>query len=816
MTTTPRKNRYLAPLLIFALAFGVRLWYLHQLPANPTFDCPLMDAEYHDRWARQLAAGDWVGTEVFFPAPLYPYFLGLLYAAFGPNFTLVRVVQFALGALTCVLLYLLGVRLHSKATGILAGVMAALYGPMIFYDGELLLPVLETVLGMGLLVCVVEGLRRSQHFFAVRGATGPDGAGEEQQSGPVAAPTDTLPGSARWWLLAGLCLGLFAITRPNILAFVPVLAVYLVLALGRRAGGKAVGLFALVAVLCIAPVTIRNWIVGHDFVPISSQAGVNLYIGNNAQSDGTSAVVPGTRATWWGGYRDTINIAEKAAGRKLKPSEVSAYWTRQAVEYAKNDPLGWLKLTGRKLLLFWYGHELPNNEELYAARWYTPLLRPLIWMWGQFRFPFGLIGPLALVGMGLAVWRRNRCLTIPILYVLTYSATVIAFFVCARYRIPVIPPLLLLAAYAIVEGVRLGRERLWRPVPIMAAAFVLLAVPLNHDFFGKGGVSFEKAHLDAGACYERKSDLSAAEREYRAAIAAEPQRIEPRLALASLLTKTKRYTEAECLFEAILSQEPHRWEALYGMGDLRLKQSEPAAALPYFERAVAVDPEGTEAYAAAGTALEALGRQAEAEEMLERGRQGGAGDEMLEHQLAQAAFQRGEFQKAADLARQALNRNPDSAPTQALLAAALLNLGQAQEAAKAAQRALEIQPDNPAALTVLGQLFVQGQQFQQATPLLQRAVEKDPSLPDAWQLLGVSLAMTGDTAGAIKAAEKGIELNPEDEQSRFILAGCYFERKDYAKAAQNARELLKRNPQSERGQKLMQQIARAKAQPARP
>jgi tetratricopeptide (TPR) repeat protein len=800
-----KKSALPIPLLIFALAFGVRLWYLHQLPANPTFDCPIMDAEYHDRWARQLAAGDWTGTEVFFRAPLYPYFLGVLYAAFGPNFTLVRVVQFALGALTCVLLYLLGVRLHSKAAGIIAGVMAALYGPMIFYDGELLLPVLETVLGMGLLVCVVEGLRPH---------TGCGAGCSADEAGSAGSPSVGTP--IRYWLLAGLCLGLFAITRPNILAFVPVLAVYLVLVLGWRLGGKAAGLIALVTVLCIAPVTVRNWVVGHDFVPISSQAGVNLYIGNNPQSDGVSAVVPGTRATWWGGYRDTINIAEKAAGRKLKPSEVSAYWTRQAAEYAANDPAGWLKLTGRKLLLFWYGHELPNNEELYAARWYTPLLRPLIWMWGPFRFPFGLIGPLALVGTGLAIWRRNRALTVPIMYVLTYSATVVAFFVCARYRIPVIPPLLLLAAYAIVESVRLARERLWRPVAIMAAALVLLAIPLNHDFFGKGGVSLEKAHLDAGACYERKQDLTAAEREYRAAIAADPQRIEPRLALASLLAQTKRYTEAEGLFEVILSQDPNRWEALYGMGDLRLKQSQPAEALPYFRQALAVDPEGTEAYAALAQALGALGRQAEAQEMLERGRRGGAGDELLEHQLAQAAFQRGDFQKAADLARQALSRDPDRAPTQAILAAALLNLGQIQEAAQAAQRALDLQQDNPAALVVLGQCLIQAQQFAQATPLLQRAVEKDPSLADAWQLLGVSLAMTGDTAGAIKASEKAVELNPDDEQARFILAGCYFERKDLSKAAQNARELLKRNPSSERGKALMQQIARASAQPARP
>lgn len=112
----------LIPLLIFTLAFTVRLVYLVQMRDNPTFSCPQMDADYHDRWARQIAAGDWVGREVFFRAPLYPYFLGALYAVYGPNYVQVRLVQFLLGALTCALICLIGFRAHGRAVGIAAGV----------------------------------------------------------------------------------------------------------------------------------------------------------------------------------------------------------------------------------------------------------------------------------------------------------------------------------------------------------------------------------------------------------------------------------------------------------------------------------------------------------------------------------------------------------------------------------------------------------------------------------------------------------------------------------------------------------------------
>ena len=779
LSRAANSGEWLAPLLIFALALGVRLWYLHQLPANPTFDCPIMDADYHDRWARQIAGGDWIGHEVFFRAPLYPYFLGLLYRLFGPSYVLVRLVQFALGALTCVLTYLLGKKTCGQTAGVVAGVMAAFYGPMIFYDGELLLPVLETLLGTGLLVCVVEGLQQKRG----REASG-------------------------WWLLGGLCLGLFAVTRPNIVAFVPVLAVYLVLALGWRRGGLASATVVLVTVLCIAPVTIRNWAVGHDFVPISSQAGVNLYIGNNPQSDGVTAVVPGTRATWWGGYRDTINLAEQAAGRKLKPSEVSAYWTGRALQFARTEPLAWLKLTGRKVLLLLYGHELPNNEELYAARWYTPLLRPLIWRWGPLRFPFGLLAPLALVGMGLATWRRQRELAPVTLYVLAYAATIVAFFVCARYRIPIVPALLVLAAYAVVEAVALARARRWQPLAVMTGLCVALALPANHDFFNKGNIDLEKAHIDAAFCYAARDRNVEAEREYRAAMAADPTRPEPQIGLANLLVKVKRFAGAQQLYQGVLRREPHRWEALVGMGNVLAAQGRREQAVPYYRQAIRVDPEGTEAYAALAACLRAMGRDGEATEVLAAAPAGAAGAELVQQQQAELAYARGDNEQTVALCRRVLQSNPDYAPAQALMAAALLNLGQTQAAAQAAQRALKQQPDNAAALTVLAKCLVQAQQMPQAEALLRRAVAKDPKLGDAWQLLGICRAMQGDPAGAIEPCRKALQLNPGDEQARFVLAGCHMELKQYAAATAQCRELLRRNPGSERGQRLLAQIAR--------
>ena len=90
--------------------------------------------------------------------------------------------------------------------------------------------------------------------------------------------------------------------------------------------------------LPIVPVTIRNQVVGDDLVLISSQAGVNFYIGNNPLSDGRTAIVPGTPGGWWEGYHATIERAERATGRDLKPSPVSRYYFGEAFALTADPP----------------------------------------------------------------------------------------------------------------------------------------------------------------------------------------------------------------------------------------------------------------------------------------------------------------------------------------------------------------------------------------------------------------------------------------------------------------------------------------------
>ena len=91
-------------LVIFTVALSARLIHLWQLRSTPFFDTLLGDANGYDQWAQRLAAGDWVGTEVFYQAPLYPYFLGGVYAIIGRDLLIVRIIQAVIGSASCVLL----------------------------------------------------------------------------------------------------------------------------------------------------------------------------------------------------------------------------------------------------------------------------------------------------------------------------------------------------------------------------------------------------------------------------------------------------------------------------------------------------------------------------------------------------------------------------------------------------------------------------------------------------------------------------------------------------------------------------------------
>ena len=573
-------------------AFVLRLVYILQYRSSPTFDHPIMDPLYHVEWARSIASGgNFMGGEPYFRAPLYPYLLAICFKLFGNNLLVPRLFQAGLSAFACGFIFLIGRRVFGRLVGAAAGVLAATYWLYLYFSGELLITTLIIFLDLVLvyLLLIADDRRTARRFFG-----------------------------------AGLVLGLSAIARPNILLF-GILALVWIMAsdMGRRrrAARNAV-LFGLACLIPILPITVRNYVAGHDLVLISSQGGVNFYIGNNAASDGIRAVVPGTRPDWWGGYYDSIEMAEKAERRDLKPSEVSAYFFRQGLHFIADDPAAWLRLTARKIRYYVNAKETSNNQPIrFFAYRYGSIVKYL-------PVGFGIIAPFGILGLVLCFGRSRRLF--PLWgFVIVYSASVIAFFVCTRFRIPVTGIVIILACQAaryIVDSIHRAR---WRRVGLAVLALVLLFPAINvrprelkdtdaegYDIVGTiklegddsaGAIEVLREGIlrypdnaallvSLGEALIQAGDLTEADRVLRRAIELKSDRAYESFGRAGywlgyLAALRGDDDEAIVFFRQSIRHDPHFGRSYYYLGILMAKQGNFDEAITLFRKALELIPE---------------------------------------------------------------------------------------------------------------------------------------------------------------------------------------------------------------------------------
>ena len=500
---------------------------------SPYFAHPVLDAETYHRAALALAGGEGFPDRVFWQPPGYPYFLALVYALAGPSFLAPRLVQAVLGSLAAVLTYWLGARLFGPRVGLAAGLGAAGYGLLIYYDGELLTP------SLAILVELVAVL------LAVRAQDAPD---------------------SRSWLGAGLFGGLAAVVNATALVLVPVMAVFA----RRRALWVLLG-----AALAIAPLTLRNWTQGGELVLISSNGGVNLFLGNNPRYDDTVAMRPGR--DW-----QALLRAPRLHGVRGARAE-SVFFERRVLAFARAEPVTFLRLQATKLRLLLTGDEIPRNQEIYPARGYSPVLRVLLWKSPLLAFPYGIVLPLGLVG--LVVGARRAPMLAAMLVV--FALAVLAFFVTARYRAPLVPLLLVFAA----EGLRWLVASASRTARLVAVgALVPLYAVAN---LGQGPMPAQMnpdAEFGLATWLEREGSPDEALALYRAVAREHPSGWDAWYRLGQLLEAAGRREEAEDAFTIARGIVPTHFDTLVWLARQASEAGCLDEALAHYRRAVELDP----------------------------------------------------------------------------------------------------------------------------------------------------------------------------------------------------------------------------------
>lgn len=474
---------------IFILALAVRLIYFYQIQDNPFFENLISDEKWYDDWAKKIAAGDLIGDRVFFQGPLYPYLLGIFYAVFGDSSGLARLFQFITGSLSAVLVFLTANKVfNNPKTAVIAGVLYALYPVIFFYEGLLLK---EGALGMFLtnlsLLLIVEATRRATY---------------------------------KSWLLAGTITGLTTLVRENMLFSVPFMILWMILAFRDYPVNlrlKFAGCLLLGVGVSIAPVTIRNWHVSKSFVLITYQGGPVFYIGNNIHADGIYQPLRPGRGSLPYEELDAVDIAQKNTGKKLNPAQVSQYWMKRGLSSIFRHPAKYVKLMARKFVIFWNNAEVPDVIDFYFIRRSASLLKiPLT---------FGVIATLGLLGMVFCrgCFSDKRPLYLFYVLVLTNMTSVLLFFVFGRFRIIIVPLLILFASPFIVyfiDAVKFGKYRqLIKPLVLGAAFFVFTSHRLESFNPGLGHGNLGVIYAGKAQGYRKTGQHELAMGEYGKAIA---------------------------------------------------------------------------------------------------------------------------------------------------------------------------------------------------------------------------------------------------------------------------------------------------------
>ncbi len=567
---TPRRERWLlAAILAFALATRVLLAL--QLRSSPLFAEPGLDARFFVDWGLRVAGGEVVPDGPYPRAPLYAWWLGSVFHVLGDGLLAPRLLQAVLGTASIALVAWIGRELFSRAAGVLAAAVAALYWPLCWYDVDLVREPLAILLILGGLAWSASALRARARW--------------------------------RWWA-AALVFGLAALVRPQVL--VPALAVFVWATVSRRLDPRTclVAILALFAPL--APVALHNLNAGAGLVLVSAEGGQALWIGNNPAADGITATAPGTRRGFEEQMVDARAQAEHAAGAPLRQAEVSRYWAGRATTWILENPGDALRLYARKLALLASGWEFGANpdEPAFFAQRFGPVTQAL---------PLGFGALLALAAAG--AWHALRPpgdRALLVWFGLAYAVTVVLVLVSARHRLPLTPLLAMFAGAGLVALIESANARRGRQI----AVWVFVAA------LGWGASRLHAWPVEAsranglswiGMAKARAGEPLEGLRFLDEALALRPDFSELHRARGGALAKLARIEEARAAFAEAVRLAPTDVDALDGLAELEIRLARFASAAELAERSIAVAPHLARAWALRGRARYYTGDLAGAE-----------------------------------------------------------------------------------------------------------------------------------------------------------------------------------------------------------
>jgi len=772
---------------ILVLAALLRLVYLVSMQGNPDYHLPTADAAYKHYWAMAILTGDptpppgmpdpELATSPYVRPPAYPFFMALVYLLTGNSLTAIRVIQMALGVISCWLLFRLGRRIFNEGISLFAAFLMATYWFFIFFEGELNSPAIIVFLSLAIL----------NHML--------DWADAPNRK------------SLAW---AGLCFGLLALDRPETLLFLPVLLGWAFFAapavLPKPQRLMQLALLPLIVALCIAPVTLRNYLRSGEPVLICTIGGLNFYAGNNPDATGYfpnldyAKMFGVAQGLSHHNFPQLLQGLERKTGQdNLTQSDLQSYFVSEALRFIRENPGQALALAFKKAAYFWGPHEISSDKVFELEKENTPLF--------GFLPPFAFFMPLAVLGVVLLALGRavpqfrlgvrpgaTRALTLIAAFVLVIFLNHILFFVVARFRIPVIPFVLLFAAFALAHGFRLLLRRdsayvgLWAAIAITAALiFSVPWVPYTADPI--------LYHYQRALTYGHSGNTPDAIRELKLAVnAGGDNSADVCSELGFGLNLQGEPDNALYWYNKAIQLDPTHVLSLQRKGDIHLSRSEYADAADAFRKAVSADFTNLPARVGLVRSLVHLSQFDEARKLADETESLNLGPYESYVMRGEIAAYQGNSREAIAQYTKAAELRPTDAEIFNLLGMQHAALAQYDQAIESYRHAIQLRPGFAVAYTNLGNLYAHRGEYDNAIVQYTEALTANPFEPGAEYGWGFVNAQRGETEAAIQRFKNAVEKHPNYMEAHNYLGFLLLQSGNLSEARFHLERATRLNP----------------------
>ncbi len=341
-------------------------------------------------------------------APLYPYFLAFFYH-FGQKswiYFIIQLIQVFLSSITIIILYRIAALLFDRTVALCTAIGVSVYPPFVYYCAKLV-PTTVFIFLLSLTLLLVLEHRKNDITYIVS---------------------------------SGIAFGLSLLCDPLAFALFPALIVWYFIQ--RKIPLGNILLLMFISLVLLVPWTVRNYSVHGQIVPVTTQFGINFWIGNNPHATGTDYYkVYSPEKGLFILMTETLSNDTKQQLESMSEVERSQFFFKQGLKFIRYSPGKFLTLLFKKAYIYWWfapseitaSVDITKYRKLYAI-FYVPLLILGI---------FGMARSLRKSSITRASLILLTIFFISGIYILTHVGLM-------RYRVPLEALLIMFASFAVV------------------------------------------------------------------------------------------------------------------------------------------------------------------------------------------------------------------------------------------------------------------------------------------------------------------------------------------------------------------------------